>query len=749
MKTSSSVPPEENASSVASSGATIERERTNFRQLLAANPNYFGNLAGSELPVVSPIATNPSYERLHCVGYDHEHNLLAATVHLLRSFGYNGNLCSGGSTEFVRFYLDYGSGWEDAGLASFNAHDIPDSTDCAGRTTKPLAYVVTHSPAPKRRCCSTPQLPRVRAVLSWEISPPANTPNWAPVWGDMLERHIQIKPRQWTIGCLFDSIVADLTIKPKLPKLFEELQEVEIPIPDPGPLSFAELAQVYSSSAKPVRPADTTNVAMAKIDPRTLRVEPQRFGLPMLQSVLAAAAPDQLGLSAFAKQWADLGLSWPDGLKFYDQTKADVTYEELTCLGLDYNREWLVATVHLKRPAGYAGSLCQAGSSEHVAFWADWEDTCQWSYLGTVSVNVHDLAPLPEGGLHYAAILPVDLAKVRRGCDQPRISRVRAVLSWSTLPSTTDPDDLHTYGNRVDTHVQVRPGPVITAPIPHIRSLGGIPIEHIDTTGDGMTRMLGAVPAKFWFNDAPADAWGLNRDCPFGGQVLVHGMWFPGHTYRLLVKRESGAPSTATPLLTSFQVTRWTPGFDTQAPVSTDPSHPAYGFFTYLNPLLYLENNLLGVWNTSGDERWEIKLQLATPGFALVGETPWLKLQLDNTPPVAEISISNGGDCKGFAVGDVITGNVIARDAYFGAFSLAVMPNTTTIPSNQPTTAWPATTPTPLSGTSWTLNTGSPISMKPCGYVARVVATSRTIVGSSSGGHHQAVHDTGFYLLAS
>jgi len=38
--------------------------------------------------------------------------------------------------------------------------------------------------------------------------------------------------------------------------------------------------------------------------------------------------------------------------------------------------------------------------------------------------------------------------------------------------------------------------------------------------------------------------------------------------------------------------------------------------------------------------------------------------------------------------------------------------------------------------------------MNPCGYVARVVAVSRTIVGSQSSGHFQSSQDTGFYLLA-
>ena len=98
-----------------------------------------------------------------------------------------------------------------------------------------------------------------------------------------------------------------------------------------------------------------------------------------------------------------------------DKTKADVSYEELECLGLEYNLDRLVATFRVKKPNGFSGGLCSKGSLEYVAFWADWEDTCDWTYLGTVTVNTHDI-PIPAGGLSYSAILPVDLSKVRRPC---------------------------------------------------------------------------------------------------------------------------------------------------------------------------------------------------------------------------------------------------------------------------------------------------------------------------------------------
>ena len=107
--------------------------------------------------------------------------------------------------------------------------------------------------------------------------------------------------------------------------------------------------------------------------------------------------------------------------------------------------------------------MCKAGSLEHVAFWADWNDKCKWTYLGTISVRVHDLEDkdpkFPSDGICYCAILPVSLDSIRRGCEDPKISRIRAwYCRGHDMPSTVDPDDLTYWGNRVDTHVQIRPG---------------------------------------------------------------------------------------------------------------------------------------------------------------------------------------------------------------------------------------------------------------------------------------------------
>jgi hypothetical protein len=126
------------------------KERVAFKQLLAANANYFGNLPDSGLKPVKVISGNTSFEQLTCVGYNLPLSLLEATVQIKLPGGYGGGLCFAGSTEFIRFYVDYGTGWQDAGLTSFNAHDIPNTKDCANQPDKPLSYVATLALEPKR-----------------------------------------------------------------------------------------------------------------------------------------------------------------------------------------------------------------------------------------------------------------------------------------------------------------------------------------------------------------------------------------------------------------------------------------------------------------------------------------------------------------------------------------------------------------------------------------------------------------------
>ena len=135
------------------------------------------------------------------------------------------------------------------GLSSISVHDIPAGTSCDGSTWPPISYVCGVDLAPRRNWCGFPVLPLVRAILSWEIVPDPDSPDQAPIWGDVHECHVQIKPRRFIFKDLAAVIGEDAVLK--LPPYL--LQEVPSPIPDPGPLTplqLPELAKLYSAKTK-------------------------------------------------------------------------------------------------------------------------------------------------------------------------------------------------------------------------------------------------------------------------------------------------------------------------------------------------------------------------------------------------------------------------------------------------------------------------------------------------------------------
>ena len=52
------------------------RERLQFRALVLANPNYFGNIKASPFPPVLNIQSNTTYEEIGCVGFQPQLNRL-------------------------------------------------------------------------------------------------------------------------------------------------------------------------------------------------------------------------------------------------------------------------------------------------------------------------------------------------------------------------------------------------------------------------------------------------------------------------------------------------------------------------------------------------------------------------------------------------------------------------------------------------------------------------------------------------
>ena len=566
-------------------------ERTQFHKLIAQNPNYFGTFAGTEFQPVFPLNNDTTYEELTCIGFNPDRNRLEAVIQVKQPVGYSGGDCTTGSFEYIRFFVDYGTGFEDAGVAAINVHDIPNQPDCAKDAEKPLSYSASVQLTPPAKNCHTPVLPLVRAILSWNSVPPPD-PNWPPVWGNHLDRHIQLKPSLPIFKDVIDDIAVSLKLDLKIPPQYETVVKFPIPLPDPPPFDLAGLAKLYGRGADAAPNEKAADVAS---------VPAHRFAFPEVHSVLNAPQVSSFAVASKITEFKNIGLDWQSIVGALAQANADVSFEQLECLALEGNAglERLVATFRIKRPTGYSGDLCHQGSFEYIAFWADWDDTCQYSYLGTVKVPVHDISTIPADGLSYAAVLPVDVSQHRSPCDMPKIARVRAVLSWAAPPSTFDPDALNTWGNRIDTHVQIQPGSVPNPLNPTLSIIGGIPTSQI-TNFSGPGGGITIHNARFAGNNLLADS--LGRQCPFGGIVEFQGPEFPGYKYRIQVRNVTAGGTfqdVATPLML------------TRADGTTYMSNPdALNFFDYQQ---YPDNieNLLGNWDSSGDDQWEVKLEIA------------------------------------------------------------------------------------------------------------------------------------------
>jgi hypothetical protein len=157
-----------------------------LRALLLVNPGYFGNLPSSSFKTVLNIQEDTTYESLSLVSYDPLRRQLCAAVIIKQSNGYSDSVLNNGSGEFVRFYLSYDGGviWLDQGMRLVNVFDAS--------TSNPRNYEVTQQIIPLEEL-PPDNLPKVRAILSWNLPPPSLAPDWRPVWGNVVESCIRMQ----------------------------------------------------------------------------------------------------------------------------------------------------------------------------------------------------------------------------------------------------------------------------------------------------------------------------------------------------------------------------------------------------------------------------------------------------------------------------------------------------------------------------------------------------------------------------
>ena len=708
--------------------ADVPRERGHFRALVVGNPNYFGNLPDSPFPPVVQLQGNTTYELLKCVGFHPQANRLDAVVFVNQSFGYGGDVCSGGSTEYVRFYLslDHGATWLDQGVTNFTAYDVPrDATN--GRR---LEYAVSLPCKPPRKWCTIPNVVLIRAILSWQSVPPPDAPDHVPVWGNVHNTHIQVDPL-WIIKWIELFKLAGIKVPPAIATSIDIEQTVSAA--QKKPLSVAELQHLYSGQ----------------------EVEPHRFALAEIRKLMKT--PELPATHPFYAAGPNtLGFDLPKAIEtLLQQTDGNTSYEELDCVGLRPNgySDELVAVLRIKKSSGYSGGPCTNGSREYVTFWGDFNnngtfETC----LGTASVRVYDV-DVPRGGLEYSVRLPIDLNPFRRPCSEgPRVVPIRAILSWNDVPACGNPNWVPTWGNREETLILIPPGEAITGFNPFLYDISGAAVCAIDqSTG------LAA------------------GDRPFGGTLCITGE-IPGalslggpDTLEYKLWATQGA--TIIPLISPFSVTV-EQGTGPGTAISYVINQVASGdnYFTYREhgtPALGAwrrvssPNRLLAYWNTEGlTGTWTIHVQARATGtvapiFA-AGVTTCLAdgttrstvdVTLDQEKPDADVTITGYTDGSGFhpalPCGDFLTGVTIngtfdiTDNMGVGPYSIAAEPSGSVV-----VTVDAGSSDTHVFGT-WTLDTTA---LPPCGYVVHLSAWDRTIVHCGTSWHDDATE--GFCLRA-
>lgn len=695
--------------------------RGRFRSLILQNPNYFGNVEGSQFEAVFPLQGNQTYESLGCVGYQPQTERLEAVVYVHEPSGYGGGLCGPGTTEYVRFYasFDNGGSWTDLGLGAFNVWDVPEGT--AGR--RRLEYAVTLRRRFNRRLCFFPQIVLIRAILSWNAVPPPNTPNHIPVWGDRHDTRILVEPRRFWL--LKDVLKAgELQLKPEIAAVVSEDAEIQV---KPKALSLTELQNAYRGKDVPLKRFAHAQLAAYQ----------SSAGLTAaLMNPKAGNFLGGIGIDIEGIDWSDL----------FGVGDGNTTYEELECIGYDPNDDSLVGVIRIKRPSGFSGGLCTDGSLEYVTFWADLNnngtfETC----IGTASVRVYDVNDIPREGLELAVHLPAELLKHRIPCTAgPKIVPIRAILSWAVPMPCATPNATPTWGNRLETLVHVRPGRRIGDDlVPFLSSVGGIPVDDID--GNGFAQDAVAVTTGAYFNDAP-----------FGGRINLAGKIVNGTAgtrYRPMIRAHgigSFIPLNLEP--NGFPQTIVTPPITTNTTAHAD----AQGYYAYqdYSSSHFVEANILAVWQTGLGEHgntYDLRIDIKDPGNPLNDiESNVVVVEIDNKAPTLTLDFSSlPGDCAQFAEDAVFTGNFTVTDPHFGSYSFQILP------------AGPANgvLPTPASGTSvhlggaipdpglpaptaFTLDTSG---MDPCGYALILHVSDRTNV--NSGQTHNTDHDSiGFCL---
>jgi hypothetical protein len=726
----------------------LKTARASYSMLVLSNPNYFGSVSASDVASVPKAAFkllgNTSYEQVTCVGYNPQTEELRAVVKVKKTGGYSGGPCTDGSKEYVRFYVDYerNGTWVDEGVASFDAHDLPFKRD--------LCYGVVRRIDPtKHACCHRdPVLPRVRAILSWNVEPPPAQPNWSPTWGNRLEANIQIAPSK-SFWCKVAKLFPDTLVKEIDPSILNPIP-IDPPIgpfpPDPEPLP-GPFPPGPQPDPVPFE-ALATPLPMLKAAYKN-KVEDARVAYNVVHAL--KSEPTSIKAIDNVAMLVSLKIDVAKIADFIAKAKFKTTYEELVCVGLNRDLSVLHADLVVKKPSGYSGDLCTKGSREYVAFYMDFG--AGWQYMGTNSVQVHDISQMPSGGLWYNVPLPVSLTAHQKQWCQTGQAKVRAILSWNVMPPANQPNYVAPWGDWAECHVEIKPfaqGQPIpgTTVLPFIESLGGMPVTQINSSG--------------YANGQNSDGMKAN-DSPFDGVITLNGIIFnaPDSSnpaidrlkFRTMVKQPGASVYQESLQPFRIDVTTYN-GSSTVGPVPTTQTPDSNGWVEYYpdmqattsDPtLVSVDRNKLSQYVPSIAGLHRVYIQVQDSGGNNYYSSV-IRFMVDKSTPSVAIDITSGsGNCGVFAPGDTLSGtfSIADGDNHCGSVSLSVSPGGSNPPANgaapeiigygKASLSYGIDLPTSGISGAWELDTTV---MDPCGYNIRVHGVDRTIVHSRWVGRH-------------
>ena len=237
--------------------------------------------------------------------------------------GYRGGPCTTGSVEHVRFFVDFGSGWVDAGVAATRVYDVATNRDCAGDLDHPYVHVVGVVLTPLRKFCASPVLPASAPSFRGSTSRPPAIPATSPSGArsrritsrsapasrffpvdilDVIGPLVQLDPA--TIGDLIDIDLLPIPIPEPDPIGPVALNPQPLPPgpgPDPVPFSVERLSRIYSPDKLKVLAGRALDPAIARL--ALEEVPPHRLAANEVSQALSGVlAPDMVAAPSIASR---------------------------------------------------------------------------------------------------------------------------------------------------------------------------------------------------------------------------------------------------------------------------------------------------------------------------------------------------------------------------------------------------------------------------------------------------------------